>query len=53
MAEYAEKHPAELRAMLETAPEEARPALRRALAIAEERYSEALEAVSESVRTDR
>lgn len=53
VAEYAEKHPAELRAMLKTAPEAAKPALRRALAIAEERYSEALEAVNESVATDR
>jgi hypothetical protein len=39
------RHPAALREMLETAPESAKPALRRALAIAEVRYQQALEAV--------
>jgi hypothetical protein len=39
------RHPAMLREMLETAPESAKPALRRALAIAESRYWQALEAV--------
>jgi hypothetical protein len=33
--------------MLETAPESAKPALRQALAIAEARYQQALEAVGE------
>jgi hypothetical protein len=39
------RHPAALREMLRTAPESAKPALRRALAIAEARYQQALEAV--------
>ncbi|HEY78077.1 MAG TPA: hypothetical protein G4O09_03080 [Dehalococcoidia bacterium] len=39
------RHPAALREMLETAPESAKPALRRALAITEDRYWQALEAV--------
>jgi hypothetical protein len=47
VARYAVNHPAELRAMLRTAPESAKPALRRAIAIAEARYQQALEAVGE------
>ncbi len=39
------RHTAMLREMLETAPESTKPALRRALAIAETRYQQALEAV--------
>jgi hypothetical protein len=39
------RHPAMLREMLRTAPESAKPALRRALVIAEARYQQALEAV--------
>jgi hypothetical protein len=50
VARYAIRHPAELRAMLKTAPESAKPALRRALAIAEARYQQALEAVQEPER---
>lgn len=47
---YAVKHPAALREMLNTAPESAKPALRRALTIAEARYRQALEAIAESGR---
>ncbi len=47
IARYAINHPAALRAMLKTAPESAKPALRRAIDIAEVRYQEALEAVSD------
>jgi hypothetical protein len=39
------RHPAMLREMLRTAPESAKPSLRRALVIAEARYQQALEAV--------
>jgi outer membrane biosynthesis protein TonB len=39
------RHPAMLREMLRTAPESAKPTLRRALEIAEARYQQALEAV--------
>jgi hypothetical protein len=39
------RHPAMLREMLETAPESAKPALRRALVITEARYQQALQAV--------
>ena len=42
---YADKHPAALRAVLERAPESAKPALRRAIAIAEARYQGAIEAL--------
>ncbi len=47
VARYAIRHPAMLRARLETAPESARPALRRAIAIAEARYRQVLEAVGD------
>jgi hypothetical protein len=47
VAGYAINHPAALRAMLNTAPESAKPALRRAIAIAEIRYQRVLEAVAE------
>ena len=47
VARYAVNHPAALRAMLKTAPESAKPALLRAIAIAEARYQQALEAVAE------
>ncbi len=44
LARHAVRHPARLRAMLKTVPESAKPALRRAIAIAEARYQQALEA---------
>ena len=47
LARYAINHPAALRAMLKTAPESAKPALRRAIAISEARYQQALEAVAD------
>ncbi len=47
VAHYAVNHPAVLRARLETAPERVKPALRRAIDIAEFRYRLALEAVAE------
>lgn len=43
--QYAANHPAALRAALDRAPESAKPALRRAIAIAEERYQKAIEAL--------
>ena len=46
VAWYAINHPAALRTLLETAPEAAKPALRRAIAISETRYQQALEAVA-------
>ena len=45
IARYAVNHPAVLRAVLEKAPESSKPALRRAIAIAEERYQKAIEAL--------
>ncbi len=50
IARYAERHPEKLRAMLETAPESAKPALQQALAIAEARYQQALEAIDRGWR---
>ena len=47
IAHYAANNPAALRAVLEKAPESAKPALRQAIAIAEARYQQALEAVSD------
>lgn len=44
LARYAINHPAALRAALKEAPESAKPALRQAIAIAEIRYQQALEA---------
>ncbi len=52
VAWYAVRHPEALRAILRTAPESAKPALRRALAIAKARYQQALEAV-EAEGSDR
>ncbi len=45
LADYAINHPARLRAVLETAPESAKPALRRAIAASEAGYRKALEAL--------
>ena len=45
MANYAITHPAALRAALNTAPESAKPALRRAIAISIARYEKALKAL--------
>ncbi len=45
LADYAINHPARLRAVLETAPESAKPALRRAIAASEAGYEKALEAL--------
>jgi hypothetical protein len=45
VARYAMTHPAALRAALKTAPESAKPALRRALAISIARYQRALKAL--------
>jgi len=45
IARYAANHPAALNAVLEKAPESAKPALRRAIDIAEARYEKALEAL--------
>ncbi len=45
VAWYAVRHPEALQAMLRTAPESAKPSLRRALAIAKARYQQVLEAV--------
>ncbi len=50
VARYAVNHPAVLRGMLKTAPESAKPAIRRAIVIAEARYQEALEAAREPGR---
>jgi len=47
VAHYAANHPAALRAMLEKAPESAKPALLRAITIAEARYQQALEAAGD------
>ena len=46
LARYAINHPAALRAVLKEAPEPAKSALRRAIAISEARYQQALEAVT-------
>lgn len=43
VAQYAVNHPAALRAVLETAPESVRPALRRAIAVSVAGYEKALE----------
>ena len=45
VAHYAANHPAALRAMLEKAPESAKPALRRAIAVSVAGYERALEAL--------
>jgi len=45
LAGYATNHPARLRAVLETAPESAKPALRRAIAASVAGYNKALEAL--------
>jgi len=45
LGRYAVNHPAALRAVLETAPESARPALRRAIAVSVAGYEKALEAL--------
>ncbi len=45
LTHYATNHPARLRAMLNTAPESAKPALRRAIATSEVGYEKALEAL--------
>ena len=45
IARYATNHPAALNAVLEKAPESAKPALRRAIDIAEARYERALKAL--------
>jgi len=47
MARHAANHPAALRAVLKKAPESTKPALRRAIAITEARYQQALEAVAD------
>ena len=47
VANYAIHHPAALRAVLNRAPESAKPALRRAIAISVARYEKALEAIGE------
>ena len=52
VARYADSHPEALRERLQTAPDWAKPALRRAITIAEVRYQQALEAVDER-RGDR
>jgi len=43
VAQYAVNHPEALRAVLETAPESAKPALRRAIAVSVAGYEKALE----------
>ena len=45
VARYAVKHPAALRAVLEKVPEQAKPALRRAIAVSEADYQRTLEAL--------
>jgi hypothetical protein len=45
VAHYAVKHPAALRAVLEKVPEQAKPALRRAIAVSEADYQRTLEAL--------
>lgn len=47
VAHYAIEHPAALRAALDKAPESAKPALRRAIAVLETGYEKALKAVGE------
>jgi hypothetical protein len=52
IAQYAEKHPEELRALLQSVPESARPALRRAIEASDIEYEKLLQYLEDSEEED-